>query len=139
MDLYSKYAWAGHLNGRAIVIDPGHGGDNPGGIDEINGSRHGGEIYYYIHSEQGRALALSFYKSLQQTVRDLQCQVLSKDFFILSKTSMPSVLIEMGYITNYREGPRLLTPTYQERLAEAFAAAINKYFRRIRKTSCKGR
>ena len=40
---------------------------------------------------------------------------------------MPNVLIEVGFITNDEERNNLLSPKYQNKMAEGIASAIMKY------------
>ena len=42
---------------------------------------------------------------------------------------MPSILVETGYMTGREDNPRLATPEYQNRMAEAIARGILKYLR----------
>ncbi len=48
-------------------------------------------------------------------------------FFVVENTSMPSVLVEVGFISNQREARKLVSPKYQDELACALTAAIVKY------------
>ncbi|KHD88342.1 MAG: hypothetical protein OM95_09360 [Bdellovibrio sp. ArHS] len=48
-------------------------------------------------------------------------------FYVISKTSMPSVLIEIGFLTNPREAKRLLTSEYQSDLAQKIYSALLSY------------
>jgi N-acetylmuramoyl-L-alanine amidase len=48
-------------------------------------------------------------------------------FYVLFLSSMPSVLLEVGFITNGKEAARLRDPTYQEVLADAIAEGIGRY------------
>ncbi len=40
---------------------------------------------------------------------------------------MPAVLVELGYITHYKEGRHLVDRYYQELLAEGIARGIKRY------------
>ncbi|WP_457592480.1 N-acetylmuramoyl-L-alanine amidase [Hydrogenimonas sp.] len=48
-------------------------------------------------------------------------------FWVLVGAQMPAVLIEIGYITHPKEGPRLFNPNYQKLLAEGIANGIESY------------
>ncbi len=52
-------------------------------------------------------------------------------FFVVRETpvGMPSVLLELGYLTNPEEGRLLATAEYQDRLAQAIADGILTYMR----------
>ncbi len=51
------------------------------------------------------------------------------DYRVLVNTRGPAVLIELGYLSNYREAAKLQDGAFQSRLAAAIAAGINDYFR----------
>jgi len=48
-------------------------------------------------------------------------------FYILVGASRPSILIEVGYLTNPKERARLFTSDYQNRIAEGIAEGVGKY------------
>lgn len=48
-------------------------------------------------------------------------------FFVLLKTQMPAVLVEISYLTNPRECKRLLNEKYQDALCEGIVIGIKKY------------
>ena len=65
------------------------------------------------------------YKSVKQKYRGVKnLGVKEGPFFVLHDTSMPSILIEVGFVTNSREGKRLKNSKYQDKLAEAIAKGI---------------
>ena len=45
-------------------------------------------------------------------------------FYVIENTSMPSVLVEVGFISNQREAKKLVSSSYQEELAHALTEAI---------------
>ncbi len=49
-------------------------------------------------------------------------------FWVLVGAQMPSVLVELGYITNPKEADRLFNPFYQKSLAEGIANGVGNYF-----------
>ncbi|OIO01941.1 MAG: hypothetical protein AUJ49_06955 [Desulfovibrionaceae bacterium CG1_02_65_16] len=52
-------------------------------------------------------------------------------FYVLMGAKMPSVLVEMGYITNKTEAARLKNNTYLRRLADGIADGIGEYKQQI--------
>lgn len=48
-------------------------------------------------------------------------------FYVVSKTSMPSVLIEIGFLTNPRESKKLMSLEYQNGLAQKIYSALVAY------------
>ncbi len=49
-------------------------------------------------------------------------------FWVLVGAQMPSVLVEVGYISHYREGKRINTTSYQKLIAKGIAKGIESYF-----------
>lgn len=64
------------------------------------------------------------YKIRDQGVR-------SAPFYVLMGARMPSVLVELGYITNHTEAKRLKSKTYLKRQAEGLAEGIAAYKKAI--------
>ena len=49
-------------------------------------------------------------------------------FWVLVGAQMPSVLIEVGYITNPTDAQHMVNPTYQTLLANGIASGVDSYF-----------
>ncbi len=50
-------------------------------------------------------------------------------FFVLHDTNMPSILVEVGFVTNQKEGRQLKNGNYQKWLAESIAQGIRDYLK----------
>ncbi|MEH2269783.1 MAG: N-acetylmuramoyl-L-alanine amidase [Nostoc sp.] len=86
---------------------------------------NGLEVYYY---DSGYALAEVVRNTILQDIGTIKNRGTRKArFYVLRKSSMPSILVETGYMTGYEDNPRLGTPEYQNRMAEAIARGILKY------------
>jgi N-acetylmuramoyl-L-alanine amidase len=48
-------------------------------------------------------------------------------FYVLVGASRPSILVEVGYITNNKERERLFSDDYQDRIVEGIAKGVNSY------------
>ena len=57
-------------------------------------------------------------------------EVKQAGFLVLYKSSMPAVLIELGFLSNRKEESYLLSPKGQEETAEAIAQAFDTYAKR---------
>lgn len=66
-----------------------------------------------------------------------QAVIKQAPFFVLTKTSMPSVLIEIGFLTNPLEAKKLLTAEYQKNLAQKIYRALLAYKEKIDKHTAK--
>ncbi|OYD90959.1 N-acetylmuramoyl-L-alanine amidase [Nostoc sp. 'Peltigera membranacea cyanobiont' 210A] len=86
---------------------------------------NGLEVYYY---ESGYGLAEVVRKTILQDIGTIKDRGTRKArFYVLRKSSMPSILVETGYMSGYEDNPRLGTREYQNRMAEAIARGILKY------------
>ena len=56
-------------------------------------------------------------------------------FVVLIGAGMPSVLAEIGFLTNKQESALLRTPAYRQRIAEALHAAVMQYRRGLKRQS----
>lgn len=51
-------------------------------------------------------------------------------FYVLKNPSVPSVLVELGYISNPAEAKRLVDAEYQDKIVDALAASLKDYLAR---------
>lgn len=187
---------SGVLQGKVIVIDPGHGGSNPGAIannvreadnnlavslklrDQLaqagakvimtrvtdrtvatEGSSLGSElqarvdiaeanhadIFISIHSNSNPdtsiagtmtfypnaktpALANAIQRELIKKTGAVDKGVAPETFYVLRNTSMPGVLVEMGFVTNRQEADQLKSDAYRERIAQGIYNGVVNYF-----------
>jgi N-acetylmuramoyl-L-alanine amidase len=86
---------------------------------------NGLEVYYY---DSGYALAEVVRKTILQNIGTLKDRGTRKArFYVLRKSSMPSILVETGYMTGNEDNPRLGSPEYQNRMADAIARGVLRY------------
>lgn len=78
------------------------------------------------HMEQSISLASEVQKSLAAAKRNNR-GVRQAGFLVLRKTSMPSILVELGYISNPAEERFMKTKEGQNKLATAIYNAFTKY------------
>ncbi len=187
---------SGVLRGKVIVVDPGHGGTNPGAVS--NGTResdnnlavslklrdrlrqagakvvmtretdrnvatagsslgqelqarvdiagrNNADIFVSIHSNSNPdpsiAGAMTFFPSGKSSKLALEVQsgiiretsavnkgVQPATFYVLRNTAMPSILVEMGFVTNAAEAAKLQNDAYRNRIAQGIFTGIVKYF-----------
>jgi N-acetylmuramoyl-L-alanine amidase len=187
---------SGVLRGKVIVVDPGHGGSNPGAVanndreadnnlavglklrDKLaaagakvvmtrsndttvapEGSSLGQELaarvslaesnhadifisihsnenpdpniagaMTFYHSEKSPQLALSVQSELIKATGAVDKETSPATFYVLRNTSMPGILVEMGFVSNAAEAKRLQNDTYQNSVAQGIFAGVVKYF-----------
>ncbi|MCX7593780.1 MAG: N-acetylmuramoyl-L-alanine amidase, partial [Fischerella sp.] len=88
---------------------------------------NGLETYYY---DSGYRFAQVVHNHILRNIPTLKDRGVRKArFYVLRKSSMPSILVETGYMTGREDNPRLGSPEYQNRMAEAIANGIIEYLR----------
>lgn len=190
---------SGILRGKVIVVDPGHGGSNPGAVannsteaannlavslklrDKLvqagakvimtrdtnrtvapEGSSLGQElqarvdlaesnhadIFVSIHSNSNPdpsiAGTMTFYPSAKspKLAQEVQTAIIKETgsvdkgtspatFYVLRNTSMPSILVEMGFVTNAQEAGRLNSDSYRTSIANGVFSGIANYFNNL--------
>ncbi|MEH2456131.1 N-acetylmuramoyl-L-alanine amidase [Nostoc sp.] len=89
---------------------------------------NGLEVYYY---DSGLDLARIVRSSILQSIGTLKDRgVRRARFYVLRKSSMPSILVETGYMTGREDMARLRTSAYQNQMAEAIARGVLQYLKR---------
>jgi N-acetylmuramoyl-L-alanine amidase len=81
------------------------------------------EVYYFGN----RTLADTIHRSILRTVNVSDRGVRRARFYVLRKTSMPATLVEVGFVTGYRDAANLKNPTYRRQMAEAIARGVLEY------------
>lgn len=93
-------------------------------IDMSRPDVNGIETYYYA---TGNGLARTIHNSVLQMSGSRDRGVRRARFYVLRHTSMPAVLVEVGFVTGAEDAPRLATVAHQNQLAEAIARGILQY------------
>jgi N-acetylmuramoyl-L-alanine amidase len=52
----------------------------------------------------------------------------SAGFVVLKAPDVPSVLVELGYLSTKQDATQLVNPKWQAKVAGAMASAVEKYF-----------
>lgn len=84
------------------------------------------ETYHY---GAGEGLARTVHNSILQGVNIRDRGVRRARFYVLRKNSIPSILVETGYVTSPQEAPKLNNPEYQRQMAAAIARGILQYIK----------
>jgi len=93
-------------------------------IDMSRPDVNGIETYYY---DSGQNLARTIHNSVLQATGAPDRRVRQARFYVLRRTSMPSVLVEVGFVTGADDAPRLRDPAYRSQLAVSIARGILLY------------
>ncbi|MGQ9872632.1 N-acetylmuramoyl-L-alanine amidase [Leptodesmis sp.] len=85
------------------------------------------ETYYY---QSGQVLAQMIHQSILQTTGIPDRGIRTARFYVLRKTTMPSVLVEVGFVTGKDDAARLSNSSYRTQMAGAIARGILQYLQR---------
>ena len=90
-----------------------------------------GRILKESKSTESRRLAQLIQTQLTSEKQVKNRGVKHAPFVLLIGTKVPAVLVEVGFISNPKEGKKLTTKVYQRQLATAIAAGIEQYIKSI--------
>lgn len=106
-------------------------------INDKEPSRRG-DISAIVHDLFNQARlknSLRLSESLQQKKSQLGSVTIKQaPFYVISKSSMPSVLLELGFLTHPKDHKKLKSSTHQEELAEKIYLALLEYKEKIDST-----
>jgi N-acetylmuramoyl-L-alanine amidase len=92
----------------------------------------GFEIYYAENGSEKEGLAAAGFiqQSIRRAVSAKDRGIRERGYMVLAQTKCPSVLIEVGYLSNAREASLLSKVPYRRKLADGIARGIIAYARR---------
>lgn len=88
-----------------------------------NAARSGPLVIYRKNQEQGKRLAMKLQQELNRLYGANTEPVASKSYYVLTHSRIPSVIVEMGFLSNKKDRQLLVTPQFQQKLADAIAKA----------------
>jgi N-acetylmuramoyl-L-alanine amidase len=94
----------------------------------VTGLNSGAETFYHFKSEEGKRLAETIQQELIKVPGMNRRIAKPGDFYIINNTPMPTVIVELGYLSNPKEQKKLQQSWYQDHLAHAVAKGIASYF-----------
>lgn len=89
-------------------------------------SVEGPQVFYYGNSASGREIAAALQSALNEELavsrpREIKA---NDSYYLLRKTTNPTVIVECGFLSNPGEAGRLITQEYQEKVARALCDGI---------------
>lgn len=89
----------------------------------------GAQVFYYTGSEESRRLAASIQQSMIQNLDpdNTRQEKANSDYYLLRKTTVPAIICECGFLSNYEEAELLMTDEYQEKAAWAITLGILQF------------
>ncbi len=87
----------------------------------------GGEVYYFTGSEQGKQLAQKIQENLLKLQKNSYRSIKEGNFYLLKKSKIPGVIVEIGFISNPKDRERLKSESSKREIARAVAQGIKDY------------
>ncbi len=87
-------------------------------------SVHGAQVFYAATSEVSKGYAERMQEVLNATL-DSDRAAKSGDYYVLTATSCPAMLVECGFLSNAKEERLLVTAEYQREVAYSIYTGIN--------------
>lgn len=91
---------------------------------------HGLETHYY--TDPGYEVAKIIHKSIISKIDEVDRGLFKSRFYVINHTGAPSVLVELGFLSNDNERNSLLTEERKQKSAEAIAEGIINYLNQKR-------
>ncbi len=91
----------------------------------------GAQVFYGGKSEESKRLGETIQETMKEIIDDGNTRVAKKidgQIYILKNTSVPSVIIECGFLSNPQESSMLKNEEYRQKLAWSIYLGISKYF-----------
>lgn len=90
---------------------------------------HGPQVFYYETSENGQRAALLLQEQLVKGLDQEKARQAKKNdsYYLLKKSTVPTVIVECGFLSNQREADLLITDAYQKKVAWNIAIGILQY------------
>jgi N-acetylmuramoyl-L-alanine amidase len=93
----------------------------------VKGAERGAQVFYSIGCDKDGIsckIANIVQARLNQELDGTDRKVKSGDFYIVKKTQFPSILVECGFITTREDELLLVTPEYQQKVANLIFEGI---------------
>lgn len=89
----------------------------------------GVQVFYYRDSAEGKRAALLVQEQMIATLQPVKEREAKENstYYILKKTTVPTIIVECGFLSNREEADRLTSEDYQERVAWAIHLGIMRY------------
>lgn len=89
---------------------------------------HGAQVFYYSNSLESKMLATAIQDELVRILGNNNRKAKEGVFFIMEKTRIPAVTVEVGFMSNEMEERLLADELYQSKVAHAIFSGLVKYY-----------
>ncbi len=93
-----------------------------------NENYQGAEVLYNPINEDNKVLAEYIMKQFKKDLKSNR-DIKTTDLYMYKNTTVPGVLIECGYLSNYQERKKLQDPKYQKQIAASITKGVINYLK----------
>ncbi len=86
------------------------------------------EVYYYQGDQESKSLGKAVLDQLVKSTRLNSLGVKFNDFVVIREAQMPSILVELGFLSNFQEETIIKTPEFKEKAAAGIFQGIIDYY-----------
>lgn len=92
-------------------------------------SSRGAQVFYHKNSKEGKILAETIQEQVKQSMNDGNHRLAKANgsYYMLRYTKCPLVIVECGFLSNWKEAALLCDDLYQEKMAWAIHLGIMEY------------
>ncbi|WP_330949114.1 N-acetylmuramoyl-L-alanine amidase [Virgibacillus sp. MG-45] len=88
----------------------------------------GGISTHYYHAQRDYKFAKMIHSAVIKNTDRNNRNVRQSDYLVLRDSTIPAVLLELGFMTNQNDLEAIQTASYQDQIAKAIAEGLNQYF-----------
>jgi N-acetylmuramoyl-L-alanine amidase len=97
-------------------------------VNSGNSKNGGALVLYPREDEEAKNLAELVLKEISQVqVLDHEFAIPRSNLYVLKKSQVPTILIEVGFITHPEDRKKLTNPDWRQQMAEAIGTGVLKY------------
>jgi N-acetylmuramoyl-L-alanine amidase len=114
-DLFGRVEFARQKQATIMISLHGNHGTN---------KSRGAVVFYQLSSPESYLLASELQTRLNRLTQSFHSPEKGKEFYIIRKPEIPSVLVEYGYLSNPNEFANLMDEKYQQKMVETLKDGI---------------
>ncbi|MEG1416553.1 MAG: N-acetylmuramoyl-L-alanine amidase [Clostridium sp.] len=96
--------------------------------NSFNGKGTGIETYFSNSNQlKDREFASLVHKEVINSTSMIDRKAKPKDFWVVTYTKMPALLLEMGFIDNINDAPKLASPEFQNNIVKGIIKGVKSY------------
>ena len=89
----------------------------------------GAQVFYFSGSDEGKLYAETIQNELLRFDEENHRQAKANDnYYLLTNTNVPAVIVECGFLSNYEEAEKLAKEEYQEEISNVIVHGIESCF-----------